>query len=250
MQFENLKLKSIECGIKMMPESNHWVAKNRKFHIIGVELGGISVHDFGFDKFITKRNSLFFYNQKDDYEVNIEEPGESLSVHFTTYEDIETDSFCIYDGATPEIIALLDRIINKCSVVGGNDLKLYELFYRFCNATETARKKNYSKKDMRMAEAKDYMDNHFRDDNCLEKAAEASGVTRRRFNDLFKKSVGTTPNRYIVRLRTDYAKQLLAATALSVSKISEMCGFADIYYFSKTFKKEIGQTPSDYRKSL
>lgn len=248
MNFENLKLKSIECAVRFRPKNDGWVAKNRKFHIIGVELSGNSLHDFGSQKFTLKENSLFFFNQKDDFSVAIKEKGESLSVHFTTYEDIETDTFCIQDGATPEIIALLERIIKESVTIGGNELKLMELFYRLCSHTEKARKKAYSKKDIRLISAKEYIDRNYTKDGCLDDATKLTSLTRRRFNDLFKSTFGITPNRYVVRLRTEYAKQLLSATNLSISEISGMCGFSDIYYFSKTFKAEIGQTPAKFRK--
>jgi len=250
MNFENLKLKTIECAVRFKPKSDGWVAKNRKYHIIGVELGGDSLHDFGSKKFTLKENSLFFFNQKDDFSVTINEKGESLSVHFTTYEDIETDSFCIQDGTTPEIIALLERIITESITIGGNELKLTELFYRLCNATEKIRKRTYSKKDIRLISAKEYIDRNYTKDGCLDDATKLTSLTRRRFNDLFKSTFGITPNRYLVRLRTEYAKQLLSATDLSVSDISVICGFSDIYYFSKTFKTETGLTPSHYRRQI
>ena len=48
-------------------------------------------------------------------------------------------------------------------------------------------------------------------------------------------------------LKIEYAKRLLKTKYLSVSQISEMCGFKEIYYFSKVFKKECGYTPSEYK---
>ena len=248
MKFENMKIKTIECAVRFKAKSDGWVAANRKFHIIGVELSGLSLHAFGEKTYPLKKNTLFFFNQKDDYVVTAKERGESLSVHFTTYENIETDTFCIQDGATPEIISLLERMIKESATLSGNDLKLTELFYRLCGVTESARKKAYSKKDSRMLTAKEYLDRHYTNENCLEEASKNSGVTRRRFNDLFKNSFGLTPNRYVIKLKTEYAKQLLISTDLSVSKISELCGFSDIYYFSKTFKAETDQTPSNFRK--
>ena len=248
MKFENMKIKNIDCAVRFKAKSDGWVAANRKFHIIGVELSGLSLHDFGEKTYPLKKNTLFFFNQKDDYVVTAKERGESLSVHFTTYENIETDTFCIQDGATPEIISLLERLIKESATLNGNDLKLTELFYRLCGKTESVRKKAYSKKDSRMLTAKEYLDSHYTNENCIEIAAENSGVTRRRFNDLFKNSFSITPNRYVIKLKIEYAKQLLISTDLSISKISELCGFSDIYYFSKTFKSETDQTPTDFRK--
>ena len=249
MKFENLKLKNIMLAVRFMPKTDKWQAKNRKSHIFGIELGGISVHYFGDKKYTLEKNDILFFNKKDDYSVDVLEKGESLSVHFTTYEDIETDSFVIKGGGTPEMITLLERLVKENSSVG-YDLKMSELFYRLCFLVEQARKKTYSKKDSRMTLVKDYLDRKYREKDCLEKASELSGVSRRRFNDLFKNSFGITPNRYIVKLKTEYAKQLLRVAELSVSEVSELCGFSDIYYFSKVFKSEYGISPSDYRKSF
>jgi len=246
MNFEDMKIKSIDCAVRFTAKSDDWVAKNRKWHIIGIELSGKSVHDFGFQKYTLEANDLLFFNQKDDYVVNVLERGSSLSVHFTTYEDIDTPSFCLKDAGTPEIVSLLERMVKE-SAVAGNDFKMAELFYRLCGMFEAARKKAYSKKDLRMISAGEYLDRNYREEGCIDNAADISGITRRRFNDLFKSSFGITPNRYVTKQKIEYAKQLLCLNELSVSEISEICGFSDIYYFSKVFKGETGLSPREYR---
>ena len=47
----------------------------------------------------------------------------------------------------------------------------------------------------------------------------------------FKKELNTTPSNYLKILRLRYAKQLLLNYSYSVTEISEMCGFANPYYF-------------------
>ena len=90
---------------------------------------------------------------------------------------------------------------------------------------------------------------HFEEKTCLQKAAEHCGVTQRRFQDLFRESFHSTPNQYIISCKINLARKLLLAQELSVSQIAELCGFSDVYYFSKLFKKETGQTPSQFRKA-
>jgi AraC-like DNA-binding protein len=97
-----------------------------------------------------------------------------------------------------------------------------------------------------MISAKEYLDRNYREDGCIENAADISGISRRRFNDLFKNDFGITPNRYVTKQKVEYAKQLLCLKELSVSEISEICGFSDIYYFSRQFKNYIGITPSQF----
>ena len=74
-------------------------------------------------------------------------------------------------------------------------------------------------------------------------AIAASGVTSRRFGELFRHAFATTPNRYLITRRIERAKELLAAEGVSVTEVAELCGFSDVYYFSKVFKRETGMAP-------
>ena len=61
------------------------------------------------------------------------------------------------------------------------------------------------------------------------------------------KMTGLSPNDYINTLRINKAKSELSYTAKSVKEISEECGFASPYYFSRCFLKFTGISPSKYR---
>ncbi len=75
----------------------------------------------------------------------------------------------------------------------------------------------------------------------LAAAVNISEVYLRR---LFSKELGTTPKQYILELRLQYAKQLLAEKAFTVTGISEKCGFSSVYHFCRAFKTFTGQTPT------
>ena len=92
------------------------------------------------------------------------------------------------------------------------------------------------------------MDLNFREKGVLASAAQKSELSRRRFNDLFKQQYGITPNDYLTELKIDAAKSLLVDNGLSVKSIAELCGFEDIYYFCKIFKRHTGLTPTDFRR--
>ena len=64
---------------------------------------------------------------------------------------------------------------------------------------------------------------------------------------LFKKELGCKPSEYINRIRISVAKTLLSETDISITEISEKTGFSDVYYFSKTFKRIEGVSPSEIR---
>lgn len=67
---------------------------------------------------------------------------------------------------------------------------------------------------------------------------------------IFKKETGKTVSEYIREKRIKYAAHLLSSTNLQVQTIALHCGIVDIQYFSKIFKKQIGMTPNEYRKSI
>lgn len=65
---------------------------------------------------------------------------------------------------------------------------------------------------------------------------------------MFKHQYGISIKDYMNQKRIAYACELLKNTELRVAEVSERLGFADDKHFSKTFKKNIGQSPSQYRQ--
>lgn len=64
----------------------------------------------------------------------------------------------------------------------------------------------------------------------------------------FKASYGLTPYEYMLKRRFYKAKIMIKNTAMSISDISEELGFCDVHYFSSSFSKRFGVSPSEYRK--
>ena len=66
----------------------------------------------------------------------------------------------------------------------------------------------------------------------------------RRFKRLFQ----MTPQQFLIRVRVHAACQMLTATDLSVMQIAIRTGFYDQSYFTKQFRRQMGATPSAYRR--
>jgi AraC-like DNA-binding protein len=81
------------------------------------------------------------------------------------------------------------------------------------------------------------------DDVCSILHYNKSYVFRR-----FKKTTGSSLMAYFTKMKIQKAKEMLRETDLSLSGISDALSFDDPNYFSKTFKKVTGYTPSTYRK--
>jgi two-component system response regulator YesN len=64
----------------------------------------------------------------------------------------------------------------------------------------------------------------------------------------YKKAFGVTISKYIISLRMKHAAELLQSTQLPVADIAENCGFNNLSYFMRMFKRYYGRTPTEYRK--
>lgn len=64
---------------------------------------------------------------------------------------------------------------------------------------------------------------------------------------VIKRITGMSLRQYLIHVRLMHAADLLETGSLSIAEIAEQCGFCDISYFSKCFKKRFGTNPSEYR---
>ncbi|MEH7380458.1 response regulator [Bacillus sp. JJ1533] len=94
-----------------------------------------------------------------------------------------------------------------------------------------------------------HIDHSLSKDVSLAEAAEKAHLSTSYFCKLFKKETGTNFNDYIVNVRLQEAARLLEHTSLKISEIANRLGYSDLAYFSNSFKKQNGITPSQYRKS-
>ena len=67
-------------------------------------------------------------------------------------------------------------------------------------------------------------------------------------SSLFKQDTGTTIVDYINTRRVDRAAVLLATTDRSIAAVAAAVGILDVNYFTKIFKKQLGTTPTQYRR--
>ena len=80
--------------------------------------------------------------------------------------------------------------------------------------------------------------------------AERYNCNTNYFSRLFEKHMGIRPQAYIIQKRIERAKHMIYSGSLSLTDVAERTGFGSLSRFSKAFKKETGQSPSDYKKSI
>lgn len=94
-----------------------------------------------------------------------------------------------------------------------------------------------------------YIDSDLSGDLSLRNLAAIQGVNASYLSALFKKETGQTVTEHVNRKRMDLARRLLKSTRLQVQSVAQHCGFSDVNYFSKLFKKHVGMTPKEFRNA-
>ncbi|UUZ96899.1 AraC family transcriptional regulator [Paenibacillus sp. P25] len=81
----------------------------------------------------------------------------------------------------------------------------------------------------------------------ISELAHRFSLTTDHFIRIFKQERGVTPYAYLQRCRLETAKTLLRMSTLSITDIASMCGFSDIYNFSRFFQSKTGVSPRKFR---
>ena len=96
--------------------------------------------------------------------------------------------------------------------------------------------------------AKEYIQNNYSKDISLDEVSKAANISPYYFSKIFKEDTGEGFVEYLTRIRMDKAKELLTTTECSMKEICAMVGYADPNYFSRSFKKNVGVTPTEYKQ--
>ncbi len=81
--------------------------------------------------------------------------------------------------------------------------------------------------------------------NC-DTVCESLGITNQNLRRKILAITGHTGGKYLLTIRLDYAKELLSTGRYTVGQVALKCGYDDANNFSRTFKREIGQKPTEY----
>ena len=97
--------------------------------------------------------------------------------------------------------------------------------------------------------AKELLAAHLDGDILVGEVAAACGMSRSSFMRGFRATTGTSPMQWLVALRIEKAKALLAGSALSLAEIGVRCGFADQSHFTRVFSARTGTSPGAWRRN-
>ncbi|MBQ2249462.1 MAG: helix-turn-helix transcriptional regulator [Clostridia bacterium] len=122
---------------------------------------------------------------------------------------------------------------------------LEELLYRMAEAHYATEKQPLSPVEQILR----YIEEHETEAIRLEQLAEAAGKSPSQAERLFRKEMGQPIYRYVLSRKLELACRLLLESGMSVREIASYLSFEDEFYFSGLFRRKIGLSPSQYRKT-
>lgn len=98
--------------------------------------------------------------------------------------------------------------------------------------------------DSRIRKAMEYAATHYQEQIKLSEVAQMVSLSPTYFGNLFKHQTGISFQQYVTSIRIDQAENMLLFGENNVGEVAELCGFSDIFYFSKVFSRIKGVSPS------
>ncbi|MDX3665485.1 GlxA family transcriptional regulator [Streptomyces europaeiscabiei] len=99
-----------------------------------------------------------------------------------------------------------------------------------------------------LREVQQWITEHPGDDLSVERLAARARLSPRHFARAFQAETGTTPGRYVDRVRLEHARRLLEDTTDGVEEISRTCGYGTSEAMRRAFVKTLATSPAEYRR--
>ncbi len=185
--------------------------------------------------------------QRLSYHITIRDPQNKKRTRIITFERMRTSRAPAVEACMDEIIQAQqdDYAFNK-DATKSFTLGLLTLLLNILEQ----KKHEDEELNEKVVQCMDYIDYHIGNSMLsVNVLANWLGCHPDYLSKLFHQEKGERLNNYINEQRIALAKRTLHGTNLSVGQIAQSSGFQDPAYFSRLFKKRVGCTPVQYRKS-
>nr|WP_275901029.1 AraC family transcriptional regulator [Paenibacillus periandrae] len=105
------------------------------------------------------------------------------------------------------------------------------------------------KKKLNLQDIKSYIENNFARPITVEKIAQVYFVSYVYLSRAFKSEFAVNITDYMQQLRMEKAKEWIVIDRIPIKAVAEMCGYEDVAYFYRVFKKYFGIAPGEMRKN-
>lgn len=126
---------------------------------------------------------------------------------------------------------------------------IYQTFYHLDSEYPTRKKQTKNTSHIKLKFAVNYLNDNYSDHNCsIASLCNKIDISRSHLYNIFKTEFNTSPQKYLIKIRMEKAKNRLKNNQNSIQQIALSVGYIDEFTFSKAFKKYSGFSPKTYRQ--
>ena len=166
------------------------------------------------------------------------------------YDKIFTQNGGTFCSLSPEMVIKTDTIFLEIynTLNDSSEMKYARLASLFTELLQIGLKSmsDESNKD-KISDIISYISDNALNKITIDDICKHSNLSKYHLCRIFKENIGVTIGEFIKSRRLSAAKQMLANTNMSITSIAYKCCFTDSSFFSKTFSKEFGITPTAFR---
>ncbi len=231
---------------RLLKDKEHWenyseisetesIITETSFHELFAQISGpILLEGNSLGTILTNPPILLEYNDLKQHKLLAEEYGIDWEVYIMAMNNMICMSIKKVDGIANLILFIIHEIIHQVQ------------YAQILN-----RKELESRPDKRnlIQDALTIMEQDLESGIYINSILDKLHVSYHQLSAAFKQSYGTTPNKILCELKMDRAKKYLEDDRLRIIDIAGTLGYTE-NHFIRTFKKKMGKTPGEYRKSI
>jgi AraC family transcriptional activator of pobA len=249
------------------------VPHKHNFYLVVLFTQGTGFHEIDFERFEVQRGSIFLLNpgQTHYWELSSDIEGfiffhtesfynfnfaqNTLSIYPFFYTTQNSPFLLLIEALTHHISMRFqdilleyesEKLYKSRKIISLIDLLYIDLsrIYLDQNTGVVHKTNMYSEK---LKQLESLIDLNFKSEKSPAKYASWMNMTAKHLNRIVQHSVGKTTSNMIMERVVLEAKRLLSNSTKSINEIAEELGFEEQAYFSRTFKKITGETPSEFK---
>lgn len=152
---------------------------------------------------------------------------------------------------SPDIRSIIFRMMEHADLTPANECYiqsgLYEIFAKLHESSNATYSASESHDNFYVTQAMNYILDNPNPGLTVNDVADYLHISRSYLFALFKKHLNLSPQQFLTMTRITMARELLINTEIPIAAIADSCGYQNPFAFSRSFKREMHMTPSEYR---
>ena len=255
------------CGMQNCFPNHFFGPGQREEYIIHFICGGKGIYQANDRTYELSHGDFFVIFPKTEvyYKADSECPWDYLWIGF---QGVKAATYLNHAGIDPDhltghfenasfILTCIQQMILSRSMTYHNELKrqaallqILASLIEYHHGTLSDEEQNDYPHRIYLQQAIDYMNNHIKTNIKISEIASHIGIDRSYLSNIFKNTLGLSPQEYLITLRMDHAADLLRTTNEKIHAIAIEVGYSDPLTFTKMFKQYKGMSPSEWRRSI